>query len=266
MAFSNCISLMEIKLPKRLTSIGDSAFEGCERLTNIKLTKNITSIGSRAFNLCTDLSEIIVDENNPVFRSLDGVLFDKAMVTLLCFPQGKKKRYSIPDGIIAIGSEPFVMCKLTRISFPQSLLFIGTCAFYRNQLREIAVNELNPNYCSIDGVLFDKGKRKLIRYPKYKDKTDYAVPDGTIEIADMAFYGCKRLVNIVLPESLELIGFYAFAECKRLKAINLPMNLKYIGQYTFEDCPNLETVTLSRKTRIGHKAFEGFKGRMVYRD
>jgi len=34
----------------------------------------------------------------------------------------------------------------------------------------------------------------------------------------------------------------------------------------FEDCPNLETITLSRKTRVGHKAFDGFKGQLVYRD
>jgi hypothetical protein len=44
------------------------------------------------------------------------------------------------------------------------------------------------------------------------------------------------------------------------------MNLQYVGERAFKDCPNLETVTLSKKTRIGHKAFEGFKGQLVYRD
>jgi hypothetical protein len=44
------------------------------------------------------------------------------------------------------------------------------------------------------------------------------------------------------------------------------MNLQYVGEEAFKDCPSLETVTFSRKTRIGHKAFEGVKGRLVYRE
>jgi hypothetical protein len=64
----------------------------------------------------------------------------------------------------------------------------------------------------------------------------------------------------------QFVNASAFAQCKRLKNIALPMNLHYIGERVFEDCPNLETVTLSRKTRIGLEAFEGFKGRLVYRD
>jgi hypothetical protein len=74
------------------------------------------------------------------------------------------------------------------------------------------------------------------------------------------------MTNIALPESIRIINEIAFLECEGLKAITLPMNLKYIGERAFESCPNLETVTLSRKTKIGYKAFEGFKGRLVYRD
>jgi hypothetical protein len=133
------------------------------------------------------------------------------------------------------------------------------------QLADIKANELNPEFCSIDGVLFDKEK-KLIIYPRNKDKTDYTIPDGILRITDAAFYECKRLINIYLPESLELIRDYAFAECEGLKTITLPINLRYIGEYAFENCTNLETVTLSRKTRIGYKAFEGFTGQLVYRD
>jgi hypothetical protein len=114
--------------------------------------------------------------------------------------------------------------------------------------------------------LFNKEKKELIEYPKNKDKTDYAVPDGISNIAHAAFYGCKHLVSVALPESLGFIGDHVFAECKEIKAITLPINLQYIGGCVFEGCPNLETVTLSRKTRIGHRAFEGFTGKLVYRD
>jgi len=174
--------------------------------------------------------------------------------------------YSVPEGIISIRSGAFDNCKLTGISFPQSLLFIGNFVFFPEQLTDITVNEFNPKYCSIDGVLFNKEMSELIEYPKNKEKTDYAIPDGIISISEIAFNRCKHLVNILLPESIKLIGDGAFEKCKGLKNITLPMDLQFIGEGAFNGCRNLKTVTLSRKTRIGHKAFEGFKGRLVYRD
>jgi hypothetical protein len=213
-----------------------------------------------------------VDENNPVFCAVEGVLFDKAMTTLLCFPEGKKGKYSVPDGIIRIRLRTFENCNgLTSISFPQSLLSITDYGFDCEQLSDITVSELNPCYYSIDGVLFDKKNHALLKYPRNKDKTEYAIPDGILYIAEAAFYQCKRLTNITLPESVLFIYECAFAGCKGLKAITLPMSLQYVGECAFGDreyngCPNLETITLSRKTKIGHKAFDGFKGRLVYRD
>jgi len=238
----------------------------CTGITNIKLPKSLTSISIDVFCDCTGLTEINVDGNNPVFCAVDGVLFDKAMTTLLWFPAGKKGNYSVPEGIIGIRSNAFSNCKLTGISFPQSLLFIDSYGFDNEQLTDITVNELNPNFCSIDGVLLNKEMSDLLVYPRNMDKTDFAVPNGTRNIFDSTFNKCKYLVNIILPESIELIGKKAFAECEGLKTITLPMSLKYIGECAFKNCPNLETVTLSRKTRIGYKAFEGFTGRLVYRD
>jgi hypothetical protein len=243
------------------------AFSNCTGLTTIKLPKNLTSFIKAAFDGCTGLTEIAVDENNPVFCSLDGVMFDKNMTTLIWFPMGKKGKYSVPDGIIIIRSGAFDGCEeLTGIYFPQSLLSMGDCSFNYYQLTDITVNESNPGFCSIDGVLFNQEKTCLIEYPRNKDKTDYTVPDGITEIAIGAFYGCKRLVSIALPESFVFIGADTFKGCEGLKAITLPANLLYVGECVFEDCPNLETVTLSRKTKIGYRAFEGFTGKLVYLD
>jgi hypothetical protein len=252
---------------KPVKTIGYRVLPNNERIKRVTIPEGYTTIGSAAFEDCTELAEISVDENNPVFCAVDGVMFDKAMTTLMWFPEGKKGKYSVPDGIISIRSDAFDNCRgITGITFPQSLIFIDSYGFNSDQLTDITVSELNPHFYSIDGVLFDKRNSALMEYPKNKDKTDYAVPDGILHIADNAFCRCKRLVNIILPESIRLICDTVFIGCEGLKAITLPMGLQYIGERAFNDCPNLETVTLSRKTRIGHKAFEGFKGRFVYRD
>jgi len=265
-AFQGCTELKEITLPESLTSIGNSLFSGCTELTSIKLPKSLVSLAGDTLCDCTRLTDIIVDENNPVFRSVDGVFFDKAMTTLLQFPQGKKGKYYVPEVIISIRNGAFDNCKLTSISIPKSLFFFDSYEFNGEQLTDITVNELNPYYCSVDGVLFDKEKQNLVQYPINRDRTNYIIPDGIKIIEAEAFYGCKRLVNIVLPESLEIIREYSFGKCEGLKTITLPMSLQFIGEHAFEDCPNLETVTLSKKTRIGYKAFKGFKGSLCMRN
>jgi len=267
-AFYRCTGLKNIELPKSLTSIGELAFYGCTGLTVIKLPESLTSIGRNVFYDCTGITNIIVDENNSAFRSVDGVLFDKAMTTLLLFPEGKKGKYSVPDGIIKIGADAFIGCReLTGIFFPQSLLYIESYDFNNEQLTDITVSELNTEYSSIDGVLFNKKMTELMEYPRNRDKTYYTIPDGIKHIKKNAFYGCKRLVNLVLPESLEIIGDFEFAES--VEDDDYPeilAFLKAVKEGVFEKCTNLKTVTLSRKTKIGYKAFERFKGKLVYRN
>ena len=139
-AFNNCTGLTEVKFPEGLTSIGEWAFYWCSLLKDLNLPKGLTYTGDWAFSCCTWLAEISVDENNPVFCSVDGVLFDKAMTTLICFPGGKKGRYSVPEEIIAIKSDALSNCDLTGFFFPESLLIIEGFGFYSDQLKDITVS------------------------------------------------------------------------------------------------------------------------------
>jgi hypothetical protein len=268
-AFDGCTGLTKISLPENLTSIDYEAFNNCTRLTNIKLPKNLNFIGDRVFGGCRNLTEITVDKNNTVFCAVDGVLFDKAMTTLLWFPAGKKGCYSVPDGVTEIKFDAFCyICRLTGISFPKSLKHVDYYALSKSckLLTNITVSELNPECCSVDGVLFNKEKSELILYPRNKGKTDYVIPDGIKYIYDFAFYGCKHLVNIVLPDSIRFIGDHAFAKCKCLKTITLSEKLRRDIEYTAECREGLQDYLNERFLKIGLDAFEGFKGQFIYRD
>jgi len=243
-AFKGCTALTSIKLPQNLTSIEYEAFKGCVRLTNINLPKGLVDISGDAFAGCSKLTEFSVDEANPVFAVVDGILFDKAMTTLIAYPAGKKGEYTIPDGVITVQNSAFDGCgEITRINIPQSFIDSSYSLCSCSALVDIMVSEHNPQYSSIDGVIFNKGGTALLRYPKGRENKDYIVPDGVIIIRDFAFDGCERL-----------------------GAVTLPMNLQYIGEGAFKGCTNLETITLSRKTKIGYKSLEGFSGKLVYRD
>ncbi|MBQ8027905.1 MAG: leucine-rich repeat protein [Clostridia bacterium] len=80
-------------------------------------------------------------------------------------------------------------------------------------LAEITVDENNP-YLSNDeyGVLFNKTKTVLIKFPVGSPLESYAVPDGTSTIEKSSFY-CAVLKNVTIPDSVSFIGSAAFYKC-----------------------------------------------------
>jgi len=66
------------------------------------------------------------------------------------------------------------------------------------------------------------------------------LPEGLVEIGEMAFCGCTSLECVVLPGSLRRIGYGAFAHCHRLKKIELPEKIESIGSCGFFCCMALE--------------------------
>jgi hypothetical protein len=130
-AFSFCSSLTSVTIPNSVTSIGDQAFCDCSSLTSVTIGNSVTNIGQYAFNYCTSLTAITVDALNPVYSSLDGVLFDKSQTTLIEYPGGKAGSYTIPNSVTSIEDWAFAGCNsLTSVTIPNSVTSIGDQAFY----------------------------------------------------------------------------------------------------------------------------------------
>ena len=211
-AFLECWSLTSIELPDSVTSIGDAAFLVCSDLTSIELPDSVTSMGVNPFADCWRLKNIQVSPEQPVFAVIDGVLFNKAEKSLICYPAGKQEEaYEVPQGIQQIKSYAFYDCSaLTSIKLPDSVTSIGESAF-----------------CGCDSL------------------TTIELPDSVTSIGESAFLGCSALTNIELPDSVTSIGDEAFAECSSLTSIELPGSVTSIGDSAFKKCDNL-TMTVQR--------------------
>ena len=269
-AFSSCTELETVAIPETLELIDVHAFFDCSALTTIDIPASVTAIGKEAFWGCDSLTSIQVDENNPNYCSADGVLFTKSKNELIIFPTGKKDlAYTIPDGVTSIDGYAFYTCAtLKNVALPNSLEEIGGHVFYGcsslttvnipagvtaigeeafsqcSSLTEIRVDENNPNYCAVDGVLFAKDQKRLVTYPGGKKGTSYTVPDGVIALENGAFRECAALKRVDLPNSLESIGEYTFYACEGLKSIALPDSITKIDTAAFARCTSLTSVHL----------------------
>ena len=223
-AFRACESLTRITIPKNVTSIGEWAFLHCKSLTSITIPEGVTNIGKHAFGNCISLPSINVDAVNNMYASKDGVLFDKNITRLVCYPAGNKTlNYFIPEGVTSIGESAFEDCaSLTSITIPKGVTSIGESAF-----------------------------------EKCKSLARIDMAGAIINIGDYAFQWCTSLTNIILSEGVTSIGKSAFRCCKLLVSITLPKSLTSIGKEAFQWCTSLTNITLPEGlTSIGFSAFE----------
>ena len=187
-AFFKCTRLLTITIPNNVVSIGTCAFDNTG-LTSISIPSSITSIGDYAFRRCQNLPSIIVDSNNTHFKSNNGVLFNYALDTLICYPAGKVgTSYSIPNSVKYIQREAFFNCSsLTQITIPNSVISIGSTAFvYCSGLTSVSIGN------SVDTIRrYTFGEDSLLT-----SITFYKV--NTV-IASDAFYGVSTSIPVHVP-------------------------------------------------------------------
>lgn len=156
--------------------INQTAFYGKSNITSIAFPSSVQSIPAGSFAYCASLSEITVDPLNPIFSSVDGVLFNKKQTTLLEYPMGKAGNYTIPNGVIRIASWAFNACvNLTSVTIPQGVKNIGQGAF-----------DTSTSLTSI------------------------TIPSTVTNIDIQGFHDCYALTNILFMGNAPTVGLFAF--------------------------------------------------------
>lgn len=200
-------------IPDGIISIADDAFAQswyASKLKNITLPDSLVSIGHNAFYQCDELQSIV-----------------------------------IPEGVVSIGDYAFYACYgLQSVTIPDSVTSVGIAPFDGCEELTIHVSPDQPILAVIDNVLFNKGKKELIWYPRNKEDNAYEIPQGIESVGDRAFRNNDDLMSVIMPDSVTSIGPSAFSGCKKLESVTLPEGLTAIESYTFYDCESLWDVTI----------------------
>lgn len=214
--------------------------------------KRVTSIGENSINDGFVRSVIIPDG---VTKICDSAFETSGISSVV-----------IPGSVTYIGEQAFAFClHLKSVNVPASVDYIGYEAFNGcNNLALINVDNNNQRYTSVDGVLFNKDKTKLIQYPSGNERTKYVIPDSVTTIGASSFrYSVPTtnmsLTSIDIPESVTIIEEYAFYGCDSLISVTLPSKVKSIERYAFDSCESLQSITFPYGVSNIHSSAMGSK-------
>jgi hypothetical protein len=212
-AFNMCTSLTSVTfaLGSQLTTIRSGAFSSAG-LTSITIPDSVTSIGNSAFSYLTSLTSVtfalgsqLTTIGNDAFLSCTGLT-----------------SITIPNSVTSIGASAFADTGLTNITIPNSVTSIGDGAFsVCYNLISIDVGNDNPNYSSVNGVLYNKTQTILIQAPPAGINGPFAISNNVVSIGDGAFLFCTGLISITIPDSVTSIGDNAFFNCTSLESITI---------------------------------------------
>ena len=192
-----------------------------EEFSEIVIPSSIISINPGSFGNSEKLEKIIVHDDNPVYSSTEGVLYDKPCETLIYCPGGKSGVLNIPDKMKSYG----------EFAFSSS-----------SKITKFIASKKNNHFSTVNGLLLNKKGNTLLLCPPSREGK-IIIPGTVNAIESKVFFYCKNITSVILPKNLNKIDEYAFRETN-IQSITIPGSLKYMGVGAFSFCSNLKRLTI----------------------
>ena len=212
-----------------VTSLKAYAFQSCNGLTSLTFGDSITTIGWLFIDATTTVTNIDVGSNNTVYKSIDGILFNKNATTILKYPPSRAgTTYDIPSSVTRVHDYCFYgSVNLTNITVDDNITSIGEAGFH--SCSKLTSVTLGKSLTSIEHASF--ALTPLVKV---------VIPDSMVSIDRSVFYGCNKLTDVLVPASVTQIDDYAFYGCTSLN------NLRIYGS----TCSIFDSIASLNVTRI----------------
>ncbi len=183
--------------------------------------------------------------NIPPTVTNDGITYDVVALGEEAFSYASLSGVTIPQSVTQIKRGCFLFATGPySITIPSAVAVIEPLAFAANNLSSISVDEDNPNFMSMDQMLFSKDTATLVECLMTKSGA-VALPQCTRHLATNAFAYCENVTSIALPEGLASIGYWAFVANQQLNNMVIPSTVTYIAPSPFVNCPALSHLSIA---------------------
>ncbi len=236
---------------KPIVEIGDYVLNCDEKVQKITIGAGVEKIDPKAFYSCWALREVEVDENNPNYCDVDGVLYNKDKTVLIFRPCDHDTYLAEKYGFakyddngwrveIAPEDPKYAQYEKDVMTFvvPSTVKTIGEMAF---------------NYAHMKNVYLPEGLEKIetlafFKIPLLKNVYSYK-GEG---VTDSHFTDETALgeVYLSLPDGLEYVGSDAFSYNREMEYLYIPDSVTYIGHHAFWDTVFKEDGNLKGITQI----------------
>lgn len=256
-SFNGYKNLSIIEIPDSVESIGGGAFRNCKDLVTVDIPESVIDIDSSSFSGCASLRRFEIDNKNPKYISVDGVIFSKNLTQLVCYPSGRIGPYTVPSNVSSIEVFAFWDCTgLTDLIITSNNIIDGKfptlegCVNLKSvNIPDNASHFQNRSFggCSLTELILPNGITTIETglFECCKSLTSILIPPSVTAIRSSAFSYCESLRNIVLPSGLKTIGVGTFRCCSALKSICIPDSVTSIEEMAFTGCPQIEDVYYS---------------------
>lgn len=215
---------------KTVNEVGRYAVNCNESLSFIYIADTVEVIDAKSFYTCKNLKAFFVDEDNPNYKSVDGVLYrleNGIPVEIMMFPP----------------KNPEYMASLE----------LGLKAPATKTEAEEYLNEFQKLTDEIASVASDKNRLQTLTEEKY---SSYVIPETVTTVNELCFTECTLLKNITISSNVTDIETMAFFKCYNLQEINIPDSVITIGSDAFSYCQSAPDIFIPASVKsIGHHAF-----------
>ena len=248
-------SLTDLKLPEKLTYLGDCVLSGNTGVTEIAIPKTLTYAGHGPFR-----------ESN-----VQKAILEKGMTTIPSYLFNQNTtltQVTIPDTVTKIEGVVFNECKnLESINLPNNVNEIRDYVFAGTGIKEINIpdtvtiirDHTFKNCIALKNINWSKSITDIQSYAfeNCDALTKLDIPNTVTNIGTGAFYDCGGLTDIAVPNSVKSLGSRAFENCDALAKVSISDSVTSMGEKAFYDCDALTDVKLGTGiTQIPTSCFE----------
>lgn len=250
---------------KPVVAVDSYTFVSDEYVEYIYISDTVEYIDERAFVYCKQLRAVYVDDDNPYYTDVDGVLYTKDMKKILLYPICYCTQI-VYDDIEQTGKVTNIGMELKETVNASGADYDALYLDFKNKASDDISAELFDEmlekgvmapYIGTYYIIKEQSETSLTVEKYWSCDEVYSIPEGVERIGQNCFYKCDRLQRIDIPSTVKEIGDMAFFKCYGMALVTLPDGLVSIGSDAFSYCEGMKYSIFIPESveEIGHHAF-----------